>query len=225
MTKFFVESVHIIFKHLIKIGPPIPVQIFIDKLSNLGFSYTTRKLMVPPPPQPVPQPPSELVEYLFRRPSDATSLIVVSEKGFVVDTRSVQTALDYFWTSYGILREGLKERFRTIVPQMQLLANIQVYSGINPSKMIQGMLTPKLLKKPIMKTMLSPLAVELWTGIPKDGVEWYIVRLEPFKGDPYRRILMRITYKHRNVEESVDFLENLEKYSIALLQKIAKEIK
>jgi len=181
--------------------------------------------MVPPPPQPVPQPPGELVEYLFRRPADATSLIVVSEKGFVVDTRSVQTALDYFWTSYGILRESLKERFRTIVPQMQLLANIQVYSGINPSKMIQGMLTPKLLKKTVMKTMLSPLAIELWTGMPKDGVEWYIVRLEPFKGDPYRRILMRITYKHQNVEESVDFLEKLEKYSITLLQKIAKEIK
>lgn len=108
---------------------------------------------------------------------------------------------------------------------MQLLANIQVYSGIDPSKMIQGMLTPKLLKKTVMTTVLSPFAVELWTGIPRDGVEWYIVRLEPFKGDPRRRILMRITYKHQNVEESVDFLENLEKYSIALLRKIVKEIK
>ncbi|MHA1834050.1 MAG: hypothetical protein ACTSV7_08670 [Candidatus Baldrarchaeia archaeon] len=226
MVRIFVEGIHVIFKHLVKVGPSIPVQAFIDKLSNLGFSYTTRKLMVPPLPQPVPQPPSELVEYLFKRPSDATSLIVVSEKGFVVDTRSVQTALDLFWTSHGILRESLKERFKTIVPQMQLLATIQIYSEISPLKMIQDMLTPRLLKKKItMKKVLSPMAIELWTGIPKDESEWYIVRLEPFKGDPFRRMLMRITYKHQSVEEAVDFLERLETHSINLLQKIVKETK
>ncbi|MHA1721540.1 MAG: hypothetical protein ACTSXW_00510 [Candidatus Baldrarchaeia archaeon] len=226
MVRIFVESAHVIFKHLVKVGPSIPVQAFIDRLSNLGFSYTTRKLMVPPLPQPVPQPPSELVEYLFKRPSDATSLIVVSEKGFVVDTRSIQTALDLFWTSHGILRESLKERFRTIVPQIQLLATIQIYSEISPLKIIQDMLTPRLLKgKVVMKKPLSPMAIELWTGIPKDEGEWYIVRLEPFKGDPFRRMLMRITYKHQNVEEAVDFLEKLESYSTNFLQKIMKQVK
>ena len=109
---------------------------------------------------------------------------------------------------------------------MQLLATIQIYSEISPLKIIQDMLTPRLLKKKItMKKVLSPMAIELWTGIPKDESEWYIVRLEPFKGDPFRRMLMRITYKHQSVGEAVDFLEKLETYSINLLQKIVKETK
>lgn len=215
-----IESIHIIYKHLLTTGT-LDVSVFRDHLISKGFREKTRVIETPAGP---------LKEYLYLEPSSLQDLIVVSAKGWVVDSRSHRSALNLISLGYDLYEEAMGELASEIVANIVEIITATIILHRSYEDIISSLFSPvaiDVIRKNLNRTDIYPFAATLSMGVPKPPHEWVTISISPAP-IPHRknRINIQINYRSMDPDKGVlfvrnlpDFLENLGK----ALEKIRRD--
>ncbi|MCR8487208.1 MAG: hypothetical protein NDP22_02200, partial [Crenarchaeota archaeon] len=95
-----IERVAIIYKHIIRMGPELNFERFRAKLLERKFRESERI---------IPTPEGPLKEYVMTEPKYLRDVIVVSRKGFVVDSKDLNYALELIALAYDIYENMMRD--------------------------------------------------------------------------------------------------------------------
>jgi len=118
VQKATIESIHIIYKNLIRIGKELDVERFKSFFLSRGFKQNERI---------IPTPAGPLKEYLLIDPENMRDLVVCSVKGFVVDAKEMENAKRLMGLSYDSFESIYGELFPNLVLDIQVIVNMVVY--------------------------------------------------------------------------------------------------
>ena len=210
---FIVERSHVIFKHLIHVGPEIDAEAVADIATRRDYSKNTRQLNTPRGP---------LKEYLFRPKTNPQSLIVYSQKGFVIDAQPVDNVLPLFRDAYDFYEKVLGDQAMTATVVMELNSKFEIFSP-TPVKELLG----KLYKEQAYSLNwsgkeLHPYGFTIAAGSGKFPEESVQVNIQPLPKDPERRLIAVVMYRSTELDDALKFIENVSTEVIKILGKVTK---
>lgn len=205
--KFDVERIHIIYKNLIKMGKELDAEKFRAVLEGKGFKKEERV---------IPTPTGPLKEYLLRDPRSLRDLIVVSVKGFVVDSWSFTNALDLTNLAYEVYESILGDAISyTLVDIIGLFDAIVLISS-DVFELVGKLVNSTYVKKlrnAFNRQDLNPFSAGISIGEPAAPNEWIIMNFipipDPNAGRRGRRLKVLIEYRGVDSDKGVEFLHNL----------------
>ncbi|TFF84264.1 hypothetical protein EU523_01740 [Candidatus Heimdallarchaeota archaeon] len=211
---FIIERSHIIFKHLIHVGPEIDADAVADFAVRKDYQKSTRNLKTPK---------GILKEYLFRPKTNPQSLIVFSSKGFVIDAQPSEAVLPLFRDAYDFYEKVMGDTSMTATVVMDIKGIFEVFSP-EPVESFIG----KFFDKPssefkLGNYQLSPHGFILGFGSGKFPEESIQLTLQPLPKDQERRLLLNVVYRSTQLDDALKFIETISDNLKKTLTKIAKK--
>lgn len=199
-----IESLHIIYKNLLMTGQ-LDVSTFRTELLNRGFKERTRTIETPEGP---------LLEYLLYEPTTMRDLVVVSVKGWVVDARSYESALNLIGLCYDLYERTLGELAEEVVVQIVGIIQATLILRRSCKDVLSSLFSStalELLGKSVGRTDVMPFGATIAWGIPRPPHEFVTVSLAPPPGPIPRpnRVHVIINYRGVNPDQGVVFVRNL----------------
>lgn len=211
-----IEKVRIIYKNLIRMGPELNFEVFKVKLLERGFK--TRERIVPSPEGP-------LKEYVLTEPKYLRDLIIVSRKGFVVDSRDLNYSLDLINLAYEIYEETMMDYVEYI--QTEIVGLYELIVLMKNADRIISILHNKdkfrRIKELIGVKDLRPLGVAYAYGIPSAPHEFVVINMASIATQfgASSRIKVAINYHGVDPEKGVIFVRNLDKFISKIMSAIS----
>ena len=210
-----IESIHIIYKNLIKIGKELNVEEFRKYFLEKGFVQKERVI-------PTPQGP--LKEFLLLDPSNMRDLVVCSVKGFVVDAKETENTKRLMNLAYEIFESLYGDLFTSLVYDIQVLVQTLIYmkDGATILNKMINLRTLKTLSDLTGSRNVRPGPVGFSWGTINGPSGFTNITFNPLRSvdsNPIRdRISLNIEHFDRDPDRGVEFVDNLEK----MLKKILK---
>ncbi len=199
-----IEKVRLIFKNIIKMGPELNFELFKVKLVERKFQVKERI---------VPTPEGPLKEYVLTEPKFLRDLIIVSRKGFVVDSRDLNYALDLINMAYEIYEETMMDYVEYI--QTEIVGIYELIVLVKEAEKVIYSLhdnTKILRMRDSMKIRdLRPFGVSYAYGVPQAPHEFVIINVAPIimPFGKASRLKININYHGVDPEKGVRFVRSL----------------
>lgn len=207
-----IESFHIIYRNLIKIGKPLDPDFFVSKLTKKGFLKEERILKTPTGP---------FREYVLHEPKGLQDMIVVSSKGFVIDSRNYSLSIDLIGLAYDLYEEFLGDFIETVVSEILVTIASIFIANQKPRKYIEQFLNTNLLKnlKDSIDTGIKPVSIGFsWGDLKKSGESKSVQILQmPIESAKGARFQLGWQYRSRDFEKGVLFVRNFKEISSKLI--------
>ncbi|MFW9922429.1 MAG: hypothetical protein ACFFDW_03975 [Candidatus Thorarchaeota archaeon] len=210
---FIIERSHVIFKHLIHIGPEINVETVAEMAQRSDYITEIRHVNTPKGP---------LKEYLFRSKLNPQSLIVYSTKGFVIDAQPVNNVLPLFRDAYDFYEKALGDIAMTATVVMEINVQSEVYSPILVNEFINKMYTQHATSLKWDNKELRPNGFILAAGSGKFPEESIQFNVQPFPRDTEKRLIVITLYRSTELDEALKFIEMLNSRIIETLESVRK---
>lgn len=210
---FIVERSHVIFKHLIHVGPEIDAEAVADIATRRDYTKNTRQINTPRGP---------LKEYLFRPKTNPQSLIVYSRKGFVIDAQPADNVLTLFRDAYDFYEKVLGDQALTATVVMELNSKFEIYSPTPVNELFNKLYNEQAHKFSWSGKELRPNGFTLAAGTGKFPEESVQVTIQPLPKDPERRLIAVVMYRSTELDDALKFIETVAADVVKILGKIAK---
>lgn len=210
---FIIERSHVIFKHLIHVGPEINVETVAEMATKSDYLKEIRHVNTPKGP---------LKEYLFRSKQNPQSLIVYSTKGFVIDAQPVDNVLPLFRDAYDFYEKTLGDVAMTATVVMEINIQSEVYCPIPVNEFILRMYNQKVTSLTWDTKVLRPSGFILSAGSGKFPEESIQFNVQPFPRDPEKRLFVVTLYRSTELDEALKFIEMLNTRVIDTLESVQK---
>ena len=210
---FIVERSHVIFKHLIHVGPEIDAEAVADIATRRDYTKNTRQINTPRGP---------LKEYLFRPKTNPQSLIVYSRKGFVIDAQPADNVLTLFRDAYDFYEKVLGDQALTATVVMELNSKFEIYSPTPVNELFNKLYNDQAHKFSWSGKELRPNGFTLAAGTGKFPEESVQVTIQPLPKDPERRLIAVVMYRSTELDDALKFIETVAADVVKILGKIAK---
>ncbi|MEA2069814.1 MAG: hypothetical protein U9O98_00835 [Asgard group archaeon] len=210
---FDIERSHVIFKHLIHVGPDIDADAVVELATKRDYAKSTRQLKTPRGP---------LKEYLLRPKTDPQSLLVFSRKGFVIDTKQSKKVLTLFRDAYDFYEKVIGDKALNATVVMDVNGKFELYSPLPPMELVSNVtvLEPDTLT--FSNHSVHTHGIVLASGSGKFPEEFIKLSIEPLGKDPDRRILASVVYRSTELDEALKFIENIDNSLLETLSKMKK---
>ena len=208
VNKITVESIHIIYKNLIRIGKELDVDRFKSFFLSKGFKQNERV---------IPTPTGPLKEYLLIDPENMRDLVVCSVRGFVVDAKDVENAKRLMGLAYESFEEIYGDLFSNLVLDIQVIVNMIVYfkDGFGLISKAFNNTALESLGSTIGEKKIRPKSIGFNWGSKESLKGETSAILSPLKGpnNQFIRDRLSITLEHLNQDPDAgaDFVNNIEK--------------
>lgn len=216
MVSVVIEKVRIIYKNLIRMGPELNFEVFKARLLERKFRAQERI---------VPSPEGPLKEYVLTEPKYLRDLVIVSRKGFVVDSRDLNYSLDLINLAYEIYEETMMDYVEYIQTEIAGLYELIVLMK-NADKIIMGLHNAdkfKKIKEQVGVKDMRPFGVTYAYGVPSAPHEFVVINMVPvatqFGGSS--RIKVVINYHGVDPEKGVIFVRNLSEFISKIMSAIS----
>ncbi|MHA1221241.1 MAG: hypothetical protein ACTSQB_05865 [Candidatus Heimdallarchaeota archaeon] len=210
---FRVERSHIVFKHIIHVGPEIDVEAVSDVATRRDYTKNTRQLQTPRGP---------LQEYLFRPKTNPQSLIVFSRKGFVIDAQPSDNVLPLFRDAYDFYEKAMGDAALTATALMDINSKFEVFSPIPVNEFLNKLYKKEASDIKYAGNELRPQGISLAFGSGKFPEEFIHVTAQPLPKDPAQRLMVVVLYRSTELDDALKFIEKIDADIVKTLQKIAK---
>jgi len=210
---FRIERSHVIFKHLIHVGPEVDAEAVADLASLRDYTKQTRQ---------IPTPKGPLKEYLFRPKTAPQSLIVFSRKGFVIDAQPSDNVLPLFRDAYDFYEKVMGDTALTATILMDIAANFEVFSPHSVKDFLTAPYTADLSKVQFAGRKLRSNGIILASGTGKFPEEFIQIIIQPLPKDPERRLAISLIYRSVELDDALTFIEKIEKNLTKTLESLAK---
>ena len=212
-----IENARLVYKNLIRMGPELNFELFKTKLIERKFKPNERIITTPEGP---------LKEYVMTEPKYLRDLIIVSRKGFVVDSRDMSYVLDLINLAYEIYEETMMDYVEYIQTEIVgiydlvvLVKNAEevIYSLYDKTRLLK-------MKDRIRIKDFRPFGVAFAYGIPQAPHEFVTINLSPII-TPFgktTRLKLRINYHGMDSEKGIIFVRNLKEFVGRLMSVIAE---
>jgi len=198
-----IEKSRVVYKNIIKMGPELDFERFKMKLAERRFKQSERI---------IPTPEGPLKEYVMTEPKYLRDLIIVSRKGFVVDSRDINYALELITLAYDIYENIMRDYVEYIQTDIMGLYEIIVLvknAEEVPSKVIKEDILSKF--DGYLGTDIKPFGVSFYKGIPAAPHEFIVINLAPVL-IPFQkssRLKVNITYRGTDSEKAIRFIRDI----------------
>jgi len=210
---FTIERSHVVFKHLIHVGPEIDVEAVADIATRRDYTKGTRE---------IPTPRGPLKEYLFRPKTNPQSLIVYSSKGFVIDAQPVDNVLPMFRDAYDFYEKILGDQAMTATVVMEINTKFEIFCPIPVNDFISKLYNSNASKINWGGKDLKPYGFTLASGSGKFPEETIQFNVQPLPKDPERRLIVVALYRSTELDDSLQFIEKIDAEVMKTLGKVAK---
>ncbi|NHJ39446.1 MAG: hypothetical protein FK731_05380 [Asgard group archaeon] len=210
---FKIERSHVIFKHLIQVGPDIDANAIVDLALQRDYTQKTRQL-------PTPQGP--LNEFLLRPKSDPQSLIIYSKKGFVIDAQPSDNILPLFRDAYDFYEKVMGENALTATVVMDLASKFEIFSQIPVSDLINKSYQENATNLTFDGRDLRPNGLILASGTGRYPEEFIQFSVQPLMKDPKRRLVVALIYRSTELDDALKFIETIDSNIIQTLEKLSQ---
>lgn len=214
MANFTVEKSHVIFKHLIHVGPEIDAEAVADFATRRNYSKQTRQVRTPK---------GVLQEYLFRPTTNPQSLIVFSRKGFVIDAKPSKEVLPLFRDAYDFYEKVMEDKAMTATVVLEINTQFEVFSPHSVSELIGTLYANGVNGIQMGKLELQPHGIILSAGsgrFPDKSIQFHV---QPFNKDPERRMVVRVTYRSTELDDALKFVKRIDEEVVRILGQIAEK--
>lgn len=215
-----IEKVRIIFKNIIKMGPDLNFELFKAKLLERKFRQNERI---------VPTPEGPLKEYVMTEPKYMRDLIIVSRKGFVVDSRDINYALDLISLANEIFEEVMMDYVEYI--QLDVVGIYDLTLLVKDAEsIIKGIIRKDVvarLQEEFKKRDLRPVGTVFAYGVPQPPNEFVVINLSVVEV-PYaksNRIKMLINYHGVDTDKGIIFIRDLPKFAERIIKRLSQDTK
>jgi len=207
-----IEKSRIIYKNIIKMGPDLDFERFKAKLAERKFRLSERI---------VPTPEGPLKEYVMTEPKYLRDLIIVSRKGFVVDSRDLNYSLELITLAYAIYEDIMKDYVEYIQTDIVGLYEIIVLVK-DAENIVSSAMEGSILNRigSYLGKDFKPFGVSLYRGIPTAPHEFVVINLAPLL-IPFQkssRLKVNISYRGTDSEKALRFIRDIP----ALIEKLVK---
>ena len=210
---FIVERSHVVFKHLIHVGPEVDADAVADIATRRDYTKGTRQINTPTGP---------LKEYLFRPKVNPQSLIVFSSKGFVIDAQPVDNVLPLFRDAYDFYEKVLGDQAMTATVVMEINSKFEVFCPLPVREFIGKLYNQNASKLNWSGKDLKPYGFTLASGSGRFPEETIQFNVQPLPKDPDRRLIVVALYRSTELDDSLKFIENINSDVVKTLDKVAK---
>ncbi|NHK30522.1 MAG: hypothetical protein FK730_04180 [Asgard group archaeon] len=210
---FKIERSHVVFKHLIQVGPDIDANAIVDLALKRDYTKKTRQL-------PTPQGP--LNEFLLRPKSDPQSLLIYSKKGFVIDAKPSDNVLPLFRDAYDFYEKVMGDNALTATVVMDLVSKFEVFSSIPVSDFINKSYQEKTSTLTFDGRDFHPNGVILASGSGRFPEEFIQFTVQPLLKDPKRRLVVALIYRSTELDDALKFIETINTNVLQTLEKLSK---
>jgi hypothetical protein len=210
---FKIERSHVIFKHLIQVGPDIDASAVVDLAVKRDYTKKTRQL-------PTPQGP--LNEFLLRPKTDPQSLIIYSKKGFVIDAKPSDNVLPLFRDAYDFYEKVMGENALTATVVMDLTSKFEVFSPVPVNDLINKSYQEKTTNLDFEGRELRPNGIILASGSGRFPEEFIQFSVQPLMKDPKRRLVVALIYRSTELDDALKFIETINANVLQTLEKLSK---
>ena len=209
---FRVERSHVVFKHLIHVGPDVDADAVADIAARRDYTKQTRQ---------IPTPKGPLKEYLFRPKTNPQSLIVFSSKGFVIDAQPSENVLPLFRDAYDFYEKVLGDEAMTATVLMDISAKVEVFSPVPVKEFITKLYVSDVSNLSFSGKELYPNGITLASGSGKFPEEFIQITVPPLPKDPQRRLAVVAVYRSTELDDALKYIEKLEGNITKTLEKIS----
>ncbi|NHJ84108.1 MAG: hypothetical protein FK734_01515 [Asgard group archaeon] len=210
---FRIERSHIVFKHLIHVGPDIDAESIADFAIRRDYSKNERQI-------PTPQGP--LKEYLFRPKTNPQSLIVFSKKGFVIDAQPSDNVLPLFRDAYDFYEKVLGDDAMTATVMMEINGQFEIYSPTPVNDFLGKVYNEKGSNVTFGSKNLNPYGITFANGSPRFPEEFLQINAQPLAKDPERRLMVITIYRSTELDDALKLIEKIDSNIIKCLESISK---
>ncbi len=209
---FRVERSHVVFKHLIHVGPDVDAEAVADIAARRDYTKQTRQ---------IPTPKGPLKEYLFRPKTNPQSLIVFSSKGFVIDAQPSENVLPLFRDAYDFYEKVLGDEAMTATVLMDINAKIEVFSPVPVKEFINKLYISDVSNLSFSGKELYPHGITLASGSGKFPEEFIQITIQPLPKDPQRRLAVMAVYRSTELDDALKYIEKIDGNITKILEKIS----
>jgi len=213
-----IEKARLIFKNLIRMGPDLNFELFKAKLLERKFRLNERI---------VPTPEGPLKEYVLTEPRYLRDLIIVSRKGFVVDSRDLNYVLDLINIAYEIYEEAMMDYVEYI--QTEIVGIYELVALVRDAEAIIAGLHDRSRFSRVRRLLgigsLRPFGVAYAYGVPKAPHEFVVVNMVPIV-QPFgksTRVKIGVNYHGVDPEKGIRFLRGLGGFVERLIKAVSLE--
>ncbi len=214
-----IESIHIIYKNLIRIGKELDVAKFKAFFLERGFKQNERV---------IPTPTGPLKEYLLLDPENMRNLVVCSVRGFVVDAKDLESTKKLMGLSYEAFEGLYGELFNNLVLDIQVIVNALVYMKDGYRLLFKPLKQDAVLSlsKALGEKNIKPKTIGFTWGSKDNPSGETSLIINPLKGPSGQLISDRlsVTIEHLNQDPDIgaDFVNNIERLIKKALVGLAK---
>ena len=213
LMDFKIERSHVVFKHLIQVGPDIDANAIADLAIKRDYTKNTRQL-------PTPQGP--LNEFLLRPKTEPQSLIIYSKKGFVIDAQPSDNVLPLFRDAYDFYEKVMGDNALTATVVMDLTSKFEVFSTIPVSDFINKSYQEKTTPLTFDGRELRPHGIILASGTGQYPEEFIQFSVQPLMKDPKRRLVVALLYRSTELDDALKFIETIDSNIVQTLEKLSQ---
>ncbi|HUT81035.1 MAG TPA: hypothetical protein VMZ29_07515 [Candidatus Bathyarchaeia archaeon] len=210
---FKIERSHIVFKHIIHVGPEIDVDAIVDIATQKDYTKSERQLQTPTGP---------LQEYLFRPKTNPQSLIVFSRKGFVIDAQPSDNVLPLFRDAYDFYEKVMGDDALTTTVVMDINSTFEVFSHFPVDEFLKKLYKEGTSSLTYDGKELRPQGITLASGSGKFPDEFMQFTVQPLPKDPDRRLMVVMLYRSTELDDALKFIEKIDTDIVITLEKITK---
>ncbi len=212
-----IENARLVYKNLIRMGPELNFELFKTKLIERKFKPNERIITTPEGP---------LKEYVMTEPKYLRDLIIVSRKGFVVDSRDMSYVLDLINLAYEIYEETMMDYVEYIQTEIVGIYDLIVLTK-NAEEVIFSLHDKAKLfriREGIKINDFRPFGVTYAYGIPQAPHEFVTINLSPvvLPFGKTARLKIRINYHGMDSEKGIIFVRNLKDFVSRLISTLSE---
>ena len=207
-----IEKSRIIFKNIIRMGPELDFEKFKAKLLERRFKPNERI---------VPTPEGPLKEYVMTEPKYLRDLIIISRKGFVVDSRDINYALELIALAYDLYENIMRDYVEYI--QVDIMGLYELIVLLRNAENLARRIFRKDIVADVNRELgndLKPFGLSFCKGVPAAPHEFVVINLVPVL-IPYRessRLKVNVSYRGTDSEKAVRFLRDMP----SIIEKLVK---
>ncbi|MBN1330201.1 MAG: hypothetical protein JXA54_12070 [Candidatus Heimdallarchaeota archaeon] len=209
---FKIERSHIVFKHIIHVGPEIDADRIVDIATQKDYTESQRQLQTPTGP---------LQEFLFRPKTNPQSLIVFSRKGFVIDAQPSDNVLLLFRDAYDFYEKVMGDDALTTTVVMDINSTFEVFSQIPVTEFLNKLYKDESSNLNYDGKELRPFGITLASGSGKFPDEFMQFSVQPLPKDPDRRLMVIMLYRSTELDDALKFIEKIDTDIVKTLEKIS----
>jgi len=210
---FVIERSHTLFKHLIRLGPQVDAEAVAELAKKRDYSINKRQINTPTGP---------LKEYLFRSKSNPQSLIIFSQKGFVIDAQPNEEVLPLFREAYDFYEKVLGDLALTTTVQLELTGKFDLFSPVPVSELIGKLYTKKMNNLTFNDQQIHPFGVSFAASFGQNLEEILSISLQPMPKDPQNRLTAIALYRSKELDDALKLVEKLPEEIAKIVNDIAK---